>query len=82
MILAASLTEAMPRATDLLVFKVLAPMALFWNPVSVRDWLFDQPSQQLALDRVGFEPWVGAIVIAVIAIVTAVIAHRRYRKDF
>lgn len=82
MFMTASLLEAMPRATDLLVFKVIAPLALFWNPLSVRDWLFDQEPEQWALDRVGFEPWVGAMAIAVIAVVTAVIAHRRYRRQF
>lgn len=82
MFLSASLIEAMPRATDLLVFKVLAPLALFWNPLSVRDWLFDREPDQFALDRVGFEPWVGAVAIGAIALLTAVIAHRRYRTEF
>jgi ABC-2 type transport system permease protein len=82
MFLSASLIEAMPRATDLLVFKVLAPLALFWNPLSVRDWLFGREPEQWALDRVGLDPWVGAVVIVVIALMTAVIAHRRYRREF
>ncbi|MQA92312.1 MAG: hypothetical protein GEU90_19140 [Gemmatimonas sp.] len=82
MFVTASLVEAMPRATDLLVFKVLAPLALFWNPLSVRDWLFDREPEQWALDRVGFEPWVAALAIVAIALVTAVIAHRRYRREF
>lgn len=82
MFMTASLTEAIPRATELLVFKIMAPFALFWNPYSVRDWLFDQEEEQWALDRVGFEPWVGAVTIVLIAVATAVIAHRRYRKEF
>jgi ABC-2 type transport system permease protein len=82
MFLSASLIEAIPRATELLIFKVMAPFALFVNPLSVRDWLFDQEEQQWALDRVGFEPWVGAVAIVLIAVATAVIAHRRYRKEF
>jgi ABC-2 type transport system permease protein len=82
MFMTGALTEAIPRATDLLVFKVLAPLALLWNPLSVRDWLFDQEEQGWALDRVGFEPWVGAVTIVLIAAVTAVIAHRRYRREF
>lgn len=82
MFITMSLLEAMPRATDLLVFKVLAPFALVWNPLSVRDWLFDREPEQWALDRVGLEPWVGAVAIVVIALVTAVIAHRRYRRQF
>jgi ABC-2 type transport system permease protein len=82
MFLTGSLIEAMPRATEHLAFKVLAPLALFWNPLSVRDWLFDQEPEQLALDRVGFEPWVGAIAILGIVMVTALLAHRRYRREF
>ena len=82
MFLTAMLIEAMPRATDVLVFKVLAPIALFWNPLSVRDWLFERKPEQFALDRVGFEPWVGAVAIIAIALVTATIAQRRYRREF
>lgn len=82
MFLTALLIEAMPRATELLVFKVLAPLGLFWHPLTVRDWLFDREPEQWALDRVGFEPWVGAVVILAIALVTAIIAHTRYRREF
>jgi ABC-2 type transport system permease protein len=74
--------EAMPRATELLVFRIMAPLMLFWNPLSVRDWLFDRPPEQWPLVRVGFEPWVGAITILVFAILTAIIVHRRYRREF
>ena len=82
MFMTGALVEAMPRATELLVFRILAPLALFWNPLSVRDWLFDREPEQFALDRAGLEPWVGAVAIVVITVATAVIAHRRYRRDF
>lgn len=82
MFMTVGLVEAMPRATELLVFRILAPLALFWNPLSVRDWLFDREPEQWPLDRVGFEPWVGAVTILTVAVVTAVIAHRRYRREF
>jgi ABC-2 type transport system permease protein len=82
MFLSGSLVEAMPRATELLIFKLLAPLALLWNPVSVRDWLFDREPGGYALDRVGFAPWVGGVTIVLIAIATVVIAHRTYRRDF
>ena len=82
MFMTAALVEAMPRATELLVFKAVAPLALFWNPLSVRDWLFDREPNQFALDRVGLEPWIGALSIVLITVATAVIAHRRYRRDF
>lgn len=82
MFLSVFLIEAMPRATELLVFRILAPLGLFWHPLTVRDWLFEREPEQWALDRVGFEPWVGALVIAVVALATALIAHRRYRTEF
>jgi ABC-2 type transport system permease protein len=82
MSLTAAIIEAIPRATDLLVFKIMAPLMLFWNPLSVRDWLFDRPPDQWPLVRVGFEPWVAAVTIAAFAIITAVIVHRSYRKEF
>lgn len=82
MFMSASLIDVIPLATDLLIFKVLAPLALVWNPLSVRDWLFDREPQLWPLARVGFEPWAGAVTILVIALATAVIAHRRYRREF
>jgi len=82
MFMTVSLIEAMPRATDLLVFRVLAPFGLFWHPLTVRDWLFGREPEQWALDRVGLPPWVGAVTIVAIAVATAVIAHRRYRREF
>jgi ABC-2 type transport system permease protein len=82
MFLTVAMIEAMPRATDLLVFKVLALFGLFWHPLTVRDWLFDREPEQWALDRVGFEPWVGVVVIVAIALLTAAIAHGRYRREF
>ncbi|HEX6133542.1 MAG TPA: hypothetical protein VFZ24_06250 [Longimicrobiales bacterium] len=82
MFMTVSLIEAMPRATDLLVFRLLAPLGLFWHPLTVRDWLFDREPEQWALDRVGLPPWVGAVTILAVAVATAVIAHRRYRRHF
>ena len=82
MFLSGMMVEAMPRATELLVFKVIAPISLFFTPFSVRDWLFEREPDGWPLDRVGLDPWVGAVAIAGIAVLTAVIAHRRYRRHF
>jgi ABC-2 type transport system permease protein len=82
MFLTSVMTEAIPPATELLVFKLMAPFSLFWNPVSVRDWLFDLEPELRPLARVGFEPWVAAVTIVALAALTAVIAHRRYRRYF
>lgn len=82
MFLTAMMSEAMPRATDLFVFRAMAPFSLFWNPLSVRDWLFQREPEGWPLVRVGLEPWVAAVAIAGIAIATALLAHRRYRRYF
>lgn len=82
MLMSSALVEITPRATEQLIFKFMAPLALMWNPLSVRDWLFEREPEQWVLDRVGLEPWVGAIAIVVITIATGVIAHRKYRGAF
>jgi ABC-2 type transport system permease protein len=82
MFLSSMMIEAIPPATDLLVFKLLAPLSFFWNPLSVRDWLFDREPDQWPLERVGLEPWVAAVTIVAFAFATAVVAHRRYRRYF
>lgn len=82
MMLSLMLAESMPRATDVLVFKLLAPLSFMGHPFSVRDWLFDQEPEGWALDRVGLPPWVAAVVIVGLVVVVAALAHRRYRREF
>ena len=79
MFMSAGLSEAIPRVSELLIFKVLAPFSLFFNPYSVRDWLFDE-TDSFPLERVGFPDWVGTVPILVIAVITAVLALRQFRK--
>ena len=80
MFMSAALAEAIPRVSDVLIFKVLAPLSLFFNPYSVRDWLFDE-TDSFPLEQVGFPPWGGAVAILVVAVITAVLAVRQYRKE-
>ena len=80
MMMSGALSDALPRQSDLLIFKLLAPLALFMNPLSFRDWLFDDPGEGMPLARVDLPQWVGGIAILVVAVVTAVLAIRRYRK--
>ncbi len=77
----AGLAEAIPRVSELFIFKVLAPLAVAFNPLTVRDWLFEVENASNPLDRVGLPQWVAALSILGIAIVTAVVAYRRYRKQ-
>ncbi|MBT8489030.1 MAG: hypothetical protein HKN72_09515 [Gemmatimonadetes bacterium] len=82
MMLSLMMAETMPRATELLVFKLIAPLSLMGHPYSVRDWLFDQEPEGWALDRVGLPPWVGAATIVGVVVAVAFLAHRRYRREF
>lgn len=82
MMLSLMLAETMPRATELLVFKLIAPLSLMGHPFSVRDWLFDQEPEGWALDRVGLPAWIAAATIVGVAVAVAILAHRRYRREF
>ena len=81
MMMSGELADAIPRVSDLLLFKVLAPFSLFLNPFSVRDWLFDEIEGGLPLESVGLEPWVGAIAILAVAVAAGVLALRQYGKE-
>ena len=81
MLMTGALVDALPRTSDLLVYKFLAPLSLFFHPMSVRDWLFDREPFGMPLVGVGLPLWVGAVVILVVASLTAVIALRRYRRE-
>lgn len=78
MFMTAALADAIPRTSDLLAFKVLAPLSLFFHPMSVRDWLFDLQGSGMPLARVDLPQWGAAIAIAVLVVVTGVIAQKRY----
>jgi hypothetical protein len=81
MFMTGALTDAIPRASELVAFKVLAPLSLFFHPMSVRDWLFDLDGSGLPLARVDLPQWVAAVAIVVFAAVTAGIARNRYRQE-
>ena len=81
MFMTGALSDVIPRASELLVFKVLAPLSLFFNPFAVRDWLFDEVDPVTPLYRVDMELWIGGIVILVLAAITAALAVRQYRKE-
>ena len=76
-----ALSDAIPRSSDLLVYKVLAPFAVWWNPPSVRNWLFGE-DDLTPLVRAGLPDWWGLVAILAITAVTGFLALRRYRKEF
>lgn len=81
MFLTGALADAIPRASQLLAFKILAPMSLFFHPMAVRDWLFDLEGSGMPLARVDLPQWVAAIAIVTVAGVTTAIALKRYRSE-
>ena len=81
MFMTGALADAIPLASGLLAFKVLAPMSLFFHPMTVRDWLFDLEGSGMPLARVDLPQWVAAISIVVVAVVSAGLALKRYRSE-
>lgn len=81
MFMTGALVDALPRSSDLVVFKLLAPLSLFFHPMSVRDWLFDLPGGGMPLARVDLPQWTAVVAIAAVATVTAGLALRRYRSE-
>jgi ABC-2 type transport system permease protein len=61
--------------------KYVALLALDDHARVVRDWVFDVSLGLYRPQESGFEPWVSAAAIAVVAVVGASFAYRRYRKQ-
>jgi hypothetical protein len=80
MIMSAALSDAIPIVSEQILYKVLAPLSLFFNPFAVRDWLFEDFEGTTPLPRVGHPEWAGAIAILAIALVAAALAVRQYRR--
>jgi ABC-2 type transport system permease protein len=74
-ILAALLTETGATGSKYAALTVLSQ-----HPPVVMDWIFDQASIELAPADAGWDPWVSLAVIAAVAVVTGVLAIRKYRS--
>jgi ABC-2 type transport system permease protein len=59
----------------------VALLALDDHARVVRDWVFDVSLGLYRPQEAGFEPWVSAVAIAVVALVGAWFAYRQYRKE-
>ena len=55
-------------------------LSLLQHPEVVRDWVFGEAPSS-APTAAGFEPWTSAAVIALVAVLTAYLMHRRYRSE-
>lgn len=61
--------------------KYAALLAIFEHPHVVRDWIFGRSSTGLVAIDAGWPAWVSLVVVAVIGVMTAVIATVRYRRE-
>ena len=58
----------------------VALLALDDHARVVRDWVFEVSLGLYRPEEAGFEPWVSAVAIAVVALIGSWFAYRRYRK--
>lgn len=79
-VMTGALSDAIPRTSDLLIYKILAPLSLWWSPFSVRDWLFGE-EEMTPLTQVGLPPWTAALVILALTLITALLAQQKYKKE-
>ena len=81
MYLSAGLSEVIPGSTDLWAYRAVAPLAWLFHPLTVRDWLFGLDEARMPFVQVGLPLWSAALVLLAFAVLTGVLAHRRYRRD-
>jgi len=74
-ILAALLTDAGAAGSKYAALAVLPQ-----HPPVVMDWIFDRTSVDLIPADAGWDPWVSLALIVAVAIVTGVLAVRKYRS--
>ncbi len=56
-------------------------LALQQHPVVVKDWILGVRSAHLVPQQAGFDPWVSLAAIVVMAMLTAALVMRRYRRS-
>ncbi len=74
--LAAAVTEAVALPGH----RFAALGALVEHPIVVKDWIFGASNPSGIVGRAGFEPWVSALVITVLASAAGIVLVRRYRR--
>jgi ABC-2 type transport system permease protein len=81
MFLSGALVDIIPEGTTLPIYKVVAPLSMFFNPLTVRDWLFGLEGSGMPLVQVGLPQWIAALALVALLALTAWLAHRRYRRE-
>ncbi len=55
-------------------------LSFLQHPEVIRSWVFGQ-TQTAAPINAGFEPWASLLVIILVAVITVILMHRRYREE-
>jgi len=69
------------RALDVPGSRYGTLISVLQHPEVVRNWVFGESQSDTPLIAVGFEPWVSAVIIAVIGVGTMYLMARRYRRE-
>jgi ABC-2 type transport system permease protein len=80
MIMLNPLSEFLVEFTDFAGSDYGALLAFESHPHLVRDWIFGASTNDYALTRAGFEPWVALVTIVAVAAAAASLAWTRYRR--
>jgi ABC-2 type transport system permease protein len=77
MIMLSPATSALVVEADLNVFGLFT---LQQHPAVVKDWIMGTVSSRLVPIRAGFDPWVSLVVMLAVALGSAYLVMRRYRR--
>lgn len=56
-------------------------ISVLQHPEVIRNWVFEKSQSGIPMISVGFEPWLSALIIAVIGVGTMYLMARRYRRE-
>jgi ABC-2 type transport system permease protein len=76
----AGIGNSLVESTDVPGHRFGALLALAEHPAHVRDWIFGRASNEIAMARAGFDPWLSLAIIVVVAVVSLAIIVIRYRR--
>ncbi len=80
MIMFNGLAEFFVEVADFAGSKYGALLAFESHPHLVRDWIFSASTNDYAVTRAGFEPWVALVTILAVSVLAVTLAWNRYRR--
>lgn len=69
------------RVLDLGFARYGTLISIAQHPEVIRNWAFGESQSNIAMIEVGFDPWHSAVVITAVALATAYLMTRRYRRE-